>query len=54
MLLQQHCKMKANPIPFSSTNHFQYWDVEEMSGDNYTIGQNPNCYPYTNTQILRQ
>ena len=29
----QNVDLQAIPIPFSSTNRFQYWDVEEMSGD---------------------
>ena len=29
----QNVVSQAIPIPFSSTNRFQYWDVEEGSGD---------------------
>jgi len=29
----QNVVSQAIPIPFSSTNCFQYWDVEEGSGD---------------------
>ena len=29
----QNVVLQAIPIPFSSTNRFQYWDVEGGSGD---------------------